>query len=59
MEYFKVFGDLFTSLIGLLSLFTIAFIIGMGFFFARYFKDRIAEDERNSARQQRERGAKA
>jgi cytochrome bd-type quinol oxidase subunit 1 len=58
MEYYKVFGDLFTSLIGLLSLFTIAFIIGMGVFFTRYFKDRIAEDERNSAKQ-RERGAKA
>jgi cytochrome bd-type quinol oxidase subunit 1 len=52
-----LFLDLFTSLVGLLSLFTIAFVIVMGVFFMRYFKDRIAEDERNSAKQ--ERGAKA
>jgi cytochrome bd-type quinol oxidase subunit 1 len=55
-----LFLDLFTNLVGLLSLFTIVFIIVMGVFFMRYFKNRMAEDERNSAKQQqRERGAKA
>ncbi|MDR2014281.1 MAG: DUF3149 domain-containing protein [Azoarcus sp.] len=55
-----VFLDLFTSFIGLISLFTIVFIIAMAVFFMRYFKDRMAEDERNSAKQQqRERGAGA
>ena len=56
MEAFK---ELFATQIGLLSVFTIAFIIVMGIFFMRYFSRRMAEDERNAARQQRDRSAKA
>jgi positive regulator of sigma E activity len=48
-----VFLDLFTSSIGLLSLFTIVFMIVMGFYLVRYFSNRMAEDERNAAKQQR------
>jgi hypothetical protein len=56
----EAFLELFTTLIGLLSVFTIAFVIVMGVFFVRYFAARIAEDERRAAKQQRERsGAKA
>lgn len=51
--------EIFSNKIGLLSLFTIVFVIAMAIFFMRYFSNRIAEDERNAARQQRERGAKA
>ena len=38
---------LFKSDIGLLSLFTIVFIIGMSIFFALYFSKKMREDERN------------
>lgn len=51
------FLELFTSLIGLLSLFTIAFCVVMGFYLMKFFKNRMAEDERNAAKQQRERSA--
>ncbi|MCL1860867.1 MAG: DUF3149 domain-containing protein [Proteobacteria bacterium] len=54
-----LFLDLFSSLIGLLSLFTIVFVIVMGFFFMRYFSNRMEEDQRNADKQQRERVAKA
>lgn len=36
---------LFTSPIGLLSLFTIVFIIGMGFFLSVWFKRKMNEPE--------------
>jgi len=49
--------ELFTTTIGLLSVFTIVFVIVMAVFFMRYFSNRIAEDERNAARQQRERSS--
>ncbi|MCL2874891.1 MAG: DUF3149 domain-containing protein [Betaproteobacteria bacterium] len=49
----SVFLDMFTSLIGLLSLFTIAFCVVLGVFFLRYFSNRMDEDERNASKQQR------
>jgi len=56
----EAFSELFTTLIGLLSVFTLGFIIVMGIFLARYFSNRIEEDERKVAKLQREqRGAKA
>lgn len=39
---------LFKSDIGLLSLFTIVFVIAMAIWFARYFIRKMAEDERNA-----------
>lgn len=36
--------ELFTTDIGLLSLFVIAFIIGMGFWLYRFFTSRMRED---------------
>jgi len=48
-------SELFTSQIGLLSLFTILFVIVMAVFFIRYFSSRIADDERRAA--QREKSA--
>lgn len=39
---------LFKSDIGLLSLFTIVFVIVMGIWFGRYFTRKMAEDERNA-----------
>jgi len=48
-----MFMELFSSLIGLLSLFTIVFCIVMGVFFMRYFKSHIEEEERNAPKQQR------
>jgi len=54
MEAFK---ELFATQIGLLSVFTIAFVIVMAVFFMRYFANRIAEDERRAAKQQRERSS--
>ncbi|MCL2590093.1 MAG: DUF3149 domain-containing protein [Betaproteobacteria bacterium] len=51
--------ELLTTPIGLLSLFTIVFVIVMAVFFMRYFSSRIAEDERNASKQQRERNARA
>jgi hypothetical protein len=53
----EMLQDLFGTLIGLLSVFTIGFVIVMGVFFTRYFSNRAAEDERNAAKLQRERGA--
>jgi len=49
------FMELFSTTIGLLSVFTIVFVIVMAFFFMRYFSNRMAEDERKATRQQRER----
>jgi hypothetical protein len=37
--------ELFTTDIGLLSLFVILFIIGMGFWLSRFFAARMREDE--------------
>jgi len=55
----EAFLELFTTQIGLLSLFTIGFVIVMGVFFMRYFSNCIAEDEHKAAKLQRERSAKA
>jgi flagellar basal body-associated protein FliL len=52
--------ELLSNFIGLISLFTIVFVVVMGVYFMRFFSNRIAEDERNAAKQQqRERGIKA
>jgi hypothetical protein len=40
-----VLNMLFTSPIGLLSLFTILFIIGMGFFFSAWFKRKMNDPD--------------
>lgn len=40
-----VLGLLFTSAIGLLSLFTILFIIGMGFFLSAWMKRKMNDPE--------------
>lgn len=37
---------LFTSGMGLFSLFVIVFIVGMAIWFSRYFKRKMAEDEK-------------
>lgn len=37
---------LFTSDIGLLSLFTITFVIGMSIFFVRYYSKKISEEQK-------------
>jgi hypothetical protein len=56
----EAFLELFTTQVGLLSVFTIAFVIVMAVFFVRYFSDRISEDERRAAKQQqRKQSAKA
>lgn len=41
---------LFGSDIGLFSLFTILFVIGMSIFFPRYFAKKAAEDARRAAK---------
>lgn len=43
--------DLFTSDVGLMSLATIAFVLGMGVFFVRYVLRHMREDEARAARQ--------
>lgn len=40
-----VLKELFSTDIGLLSLFTISFIIGMGFWFSWWFKRKMNRDE--------------
>jgi len=40
-------GELFTTDIGLLSLFTIGFCVVMGIYFVRYFSKKMDEDSRN------------
>jgi hypothetical protein len=40
-----VFKELFSTDIGLLSLFTIGFIIAMGFWFSWWFKRKMDRDE--------------
>lgn len=40
---------LFGSDIGLLSVFTIAFVIVMAIFFSRYFSKKMAEDAKNQS----------
>jgi hypothetical protein len=49
--------ELFTTDIGLLSLFVILFIIGMGFWLSRFFKARMLEDEAAAARAAAAKGA--
>ncbi|MDR1854496.1 MAG: DUF3149 domain-containing protein [Azoarcus sp.] len=44
-------GELLSTPIGLLSLFTILFVIVIAAFYIRYFSNRIAEDERRAAQQ--------
>ena len=44
--------ELFSSGIGLLSLFTIAFIIVMAFYIYRYVKQQIQEEEKLAAEQE-------
>jgi hypothetical protein len=46
-------NELFSSEIGLLSVFTIGFVIVIGVFFLRYFSKKIDEDARNAARDQK------
>ncbi len=41
-----LFGRIFDSYIGILSLFVIAFILGMGVWFYRFFMKKIEEEER-------------
>ena len=40
---------LFSSDIGLASLFVIVFVVGMAIWFSRYFKRKMAEDEKKAA----------
>ena len=40
---------LFSSDIGLASLFVIVFIVGMAIWFSRYFKRKMVEDEKKAA----------
>lgn len=40
-----LFGRIFDSYIGILSLFVIAFIVGMGIWFYKFFMKKIAEEE--------------
>lgn len=40
---------LFTSDTGLFSLFVIAFVVAMAVWFSRYFKRKMAEDEKKAA----------
>jgi len=54
-----VFVDMFTSLIGLLSLFTIAFCVVMGVYLMKFFSKHAEEDAQNAAKQQRDRSARA
>lgn len=42
--------ELFGSDIGLLSVFTIAFIIGMSVWFGRYFSKKMEEDAKNAGK---------
>ena len=42
---------LFTSDIGLLSLFTILFVVAMSIFFLRYFARKASEDARRAGKQ--------
>ena len=41
----ELFGRIFDSYVGLLSLFVIAFILGMGVWFYRFFMKKIAEED--------------
>jgi hypothetical protein len=41
--------DLFTSDVGLMTVAGLAFMMGMGVFFVRYFLRHMREDERNAA----------
>ncbi len=44
----KLLHDLFSTDYGLMSLAGIAFMLGMGVFFVRYFAHKIAEDSQRS-----------
>jgi len=46
-------SELFTSQIGLLSLFTILFVIVIAVFYIRFFSSHIAEDERRAAQREK------
>ncbi|MDR1423978.1 MAG: DUF3149 domain-containing protein [Azoarcus sp.] len=46
-------SELFSTQIGLLSLFTILFVVVMAGFFVKFYSDRIAEDEKKAAQQRR------
>jgi len=46
-------SELFSTQIGLLSLFTILFVVAMAVFFIKFYSNRIAEDEKKAAQQQR------
>jgi hypothetical protein len=45
----RVLTELFTSDVGLLSIGSIAFMIGMGIFFLRYFIRHVRDDSRRHA----------
>lgn len=47
----QVMKELFTSDVGLLSLGSIVFMVGMGAFYLRYFLRHMHEDEANARRQ--------
>lgn len=47
----ELFAKLFSSTIGLLSIFTIVFIICMGVFYILWFKKKMDEDEQRSKAQ--------
>ena len=46
----KAIVDLFSTDYGLFSIGVIAFTIGMGWWFSRFFKRKMAESERNAQR---------
>jgi hypothetical protein len=44
----KLLTDLFSTDYGLMSIIGIAFMLGMGVFFTRFFKHKMNEDARNA-----------
>ncbi len=49
-SHMAVFKDLFASDVGLLSLAVIAFTLGMGVFFYRFFTKKMDEDAKKAGR---------
>lgn len=49
----RLFQELFTTDVGLMSIAGIAFMLGMGVFFLRYFLRHIREDSERAARLRR------
>ena len=47
----RALQELFTSDVGLMSLGTILFVLGMGAYFTRYFLKHMHDDERAAGRQ--------